>query len=216
LLVCLVLWWISGTTDGDRILEWNEMNRTGVVNDMSAPGLAGLPRRSGKKPIIAAVNGITMGGGFEMVANCDMVVASTSAIFALPEAKRGIVPVAGCLPRLTRTLGLQRCTDLALTGRSVDARTLYDWGLVTRLVEAPADVVDAAVKAADEMCANSPDSLIVGRKGIRLSWESGNAEEAVSTLADEWYPRLVGGANFAEGIRAFAEKRSPQWVNSKL
>jgi enoyl-CoA hydratase/carnithine racemase len=216
LLVCLVMWWISGTTDGDRILEWNEMNRTGVVNDMSAPGLAGLPRRSGKKPIIAAVNGITMGGGFEMVANCDMVVASTSAIFALPEAKRGIVPVAGCLPRLTRTLGLQRCTDLALTGRSVDARTLYDWGLVTRLVEAPADVVDAAVRAADEMCANSPDSLIVGRKGIRLSWESGNAEEAVSTLADEWYPRLVGGANFAEGIRAFAEKRSPQWVNSKL
>jgi enoyl-CoA hydratase/carnithine racemase len=192
------------------------MNRTGVVNDMSAPGLAGLPRRSGKKPIIAAVNGITMGGGFEMVANCDLVVASTSAIFALPEAKRGIVPVAGCLPRLTRTLGLQRCTDLALTGRSVDARTLYDWGLVTRLVEAPADVVEAAIKVADEMCVNSPDSLIVGRRGIRLSWESGNAEEAVSTLADEWYPRLVGGANFAEGIRAFSEKRSPQWVNSKL
>jgi enoyl-CoA hydratase/carnithine racemase len=192
------------------------MNRTGKVNDMSAPGLAGLPRRSGKKPIIAAVNGITMGGGFEMVANCDLVVASTSAIFALPEAKRGIVPVAGCLPRLTRTLGLQRCTDLALTGRSVDARTLYDWGLVTRLVEAPADVVEAAVKVADEMCANSPDSLIVGRKGIRLSWENGNAEEAVSILADEWYPRLVGGTNFAEGIKAFAEKRSPQWVNSKL
>jgi enoyl-CoA hydratase/carnithine racemase len=192
------------------------MNRTGVVNDMSAPGLAGLPRRNGKKPIIAAVNGITMGGGFEMVANCDLVVASTSAIFALPEAKRGIVPVAGCLPRLTRTLGLQRCTDLALTGRSVDARTLYDWGLVTRLVEASADVVDAAVKVADEMCANSPDSLIVGRKGIRLSWESGNAEEAVSILADEWYPRLIGGANFAEGIKAFSEKRRPQWVNSKL
>jgi enoyl-CoA hydratase/carnithine racemase len=192
------------------------MNRTGKVNDMSAPGLAGLPRRSGKKPIIAAVNGITMGGGFEMVANCDLVVASTSAIFALPEAKRGIVPVAGCLPRLTRTLGLQRCTDLALTGRSVDARTLYDWGLVTRLVEAPADVVEAAVTGPDEMCANSPDSLIVGRKGIRLSWENGNAEEAVSILADEWYPRLVGGTNFAEGIKAFAEKRSPQWVNSKL
>ena len=79
-----------------------------------------------------------------------------------------------------------------------------------------ADVVEAAVKVADEMCNNSPDSLIVGRKGIRLSWESGNAEEAVSTLAEQWYPRLVEGANFAEGIRAFAEKRSPKWVNSKL
>jgi enoyl-CoA hydratase/carnithine racemase len=203
-------------TDHRSIAEWNEMVANGVVNDMSAPGLAGLPRRNGKKPIIAAVNGITMGGGFEMVANCDLVVASTSAKFALPEAKRGIVPVAGCLPRLTRTIGLQRCTDLALTGRSVDARTMYDWGLVTRLIDAPDDVVDAAVKVADEMCSNSPDALIVARKGIRLSWETGNAEEAVSTLAEQWYPRLVEGANFAEGIRAFAEKRSPKWVNSKL
>jgi enoyl-CoA hydratase/carnithine racemase len=203
-------------TDHRSIAEWNEMVAKGVVNDMSAPGLAGLPRRNGKKPIIAAVNGITMGGGFEMVANCDLVVASTSAKFALPEAKRGIVPVAGCLPRLTRTIGLQRCTDLALTGRSVDARTMYDWGLVTRLIDAPDDVVDAAVKVADEMCSNSPDALIVARKGIRLSWETGNAEEAVSTLAEQWYPRLVEGANFAEGIRAFAEKRSPKWVNSKL
>jgi enoyl-CoA hydratase/carnithine racemase len=203
-------------TNHRSIAEWNEMVANGVKNDMSAPGLAGLPRRNGKKPIIAAVNGITMGGGFEMVANCDLVVASTSAKFALPEAKRGIVPVAGCLPRLTRTIGLQRCTDLALTGRSVDARTMYDWGLVTRLIDAPDDVVDAAVKVADEMCSNSPDALIVARKGIRLSWETGNAEEAVSTLAEQWYPRLVEGANFAEGIRAFAEKRSPKWVNSKL
>lgn len=192
------------------------MNAAGVVNDMSAPGLAGLPRRNGKKPIIAAVNGITMGGGFEMVANCDLVVASSTATFALPEVKRGIVPVAGCLPRLTRTLGLQRCTDLALTGRTVSARTLYDWGLVTRLIEEPTNVVDAVIQVAEEMCSNSPDALFIGRKGIRLSWETGNAEEAVSTLANEWYPRLVEGANFAEGIRAFQEKRSPQWVNSKL
>lgn len=192
------------------------MNRAGVVNDMSAPGLAGLPRRDGKKPIIAAVNGMTMGGGFEMVANCDIVVASSAATFALPEVKRGIVPVAGCLPRLTRTLGLQRCTDLALTGRSVSATTLYDWGLVTRLIDSSADVVDAAVQVAEEMCRNSPDALIVARRGIRMSWETGNAEEAVSSLAEHWYPRLVEGANFAEGIKAFSEKRSPQWVNSKL
>jgi enoyl-CoA hydratase/carnithine racemase len=203
-------------TDHRSIAEWNEMVANGVVNDMSAPGLAGLPRRNGKKPIIAAINGITMGGGFEMVANCDLVVASISAKFALPEAKRGIVPVAGCLPRLTRTIGLQRCTDLALTGRSVDARTMYDWGLITRLIDAPDDVVGAAVKVADEMCNNSPDALIVARRGIRLSWETGNAEEAVSTLAEQWYPRLVEGANFAEGIRAFAEKRSPKWIDSKL
>jgi Enoyl-CoA hydratase/carnithine racemase len=137
------------------------MNKAGVVNDMSAPGLAGLPRRTGKKPIIAAVNGICMGGGFEMVANCDLILASSSAIFSLPEVKRGIVPVAGCLPRLTRTIGLQRTMDLVLTGRSVSATTLHDWGLISQVVDSPADVVRAAVEVAEVMCKNSPDSLML-------------------------------------------------------
>ncbi|TIA20216.1 ClpP/crotonase [Aureobasidium pullulans] len=201
---------------GADLGEWNEMNRRGIVNDMSAPGLAGLPRRAGKKPIIAAVNGITMGGGFEMVANCDLVVAVSTAIFSLPEVKRGIVPVAGCLPRLTRTLGLQRTTDLVLTGRNITAKTLYDWGLVTELVDRPEEVVQAAIKTAQLICKNSPDAVVVGRLGIRLSWEAGSVEDTVTTLANEWYPRLVQGENFKEGIRAFAEKRSPVWASSKL
>ncbi|KAF7193605.1 Mevalonyl-coenzyme A hydratase sidH [Pseudocercospora fuligena] len=201
---------------GADLQEWNAMNKAGVVNDMSAPGLAGLPRRSGKKPIIAAVNGITMGGGFEMVANCDLIVAASSAVFALPEVKRGIVPVAGCLPRLTRTLGLQRTTELTLTGRSVSAQTLHDWGLVNEVVASADNVVEAATKLASEICQNSPDAVIVGREGIRLSWESGSVEEAVETLANQWYPRLMKGANFREGIEAFVEKRPVRWVNSKL
>lgn len=192
------------------------MNKAGVVNDMAAPGLAGLPRRDGKKPIIAAVNGLCMGGGFEMAANCDLVIASSSAIFSLPEVKRGIVPVAGCLPRLCRTIGLQRTTDIVLTGRNVSAKTLYDWGLVTQVVDDAADVTHAALQVAQEMCRNSPDALIVARRGIRLSWEASSVDKAVSTLANEWYPRLVGGPNFAEGIQAFVDKRLPQWTNSKL
>jgi mevalonyl-CoA hydratase len=192
------------------------MNKAGMVNDMAAPGLAGLPRRSGKKPIIAAVNGICMGGGFEMIANCDMVIACSAAVFSLPEVKRGIVPVAGCLPRLTRTLGLQRTTDLVLTGRSVSAATLHDWGLVSQVVESPADVVDAAISVAQEMCGNSPDALIVSRRAIRMSWEQANVEDAVSAAAQDWYPLLMRGSNFAEGIQAFVEKRAPRWVESKL
>ncbi|KAL2152853.1 hypothetical protein VTH82DRAFT_4008 [Thermothelomyces myriococcoides] len=206
---------------GADLHEWNEMNKAGVVNDMAAPGLAGLPRRDGKKPIIAAVNGICMGGGFEMVANCDVVVAASSAVFSLPEVKRGIVPVAGCLPRLARTLGLQRTMDLVLTGRTVDAKTLYQWGLVTRVVDAAGGdgdkvVVSAALEVAQAMCRNSPDALIVGRTGVRMAWEEGSVEKAVSALEQEWYPRLVQGANFREGIQAFVEKRNPEWRNSKL
>lgn len=194
------------------------MNKNGVVNSMDAPGLAGLPRRSGKKPIIAAVNGICMGGGFEMVTNCDLIIASSTAIFSLPEAKRGIVPVAGCLPRLTSTIGLQRTTDLVLTGRNVSAQELHEWGLVNRVVESGkgADVVQVAVQVALDMCRNSPDALIVGRRGVRLSWESRSVEDAVTTLADQWYPRLIQGPNFAEGIQAFVEKRPPRWKDSKL
>lgn len=191
------------------------MNEAGVVNDMAAPGLGGLPRRDGKKPIIAAVNGICMGGGFEMVANCDMVIACVSAVFGLPEAKRGIVPVAGCLPRLARTMGLQRTMDLVLTGRNVDAETLLQWGLVSRVVDTE-DVARVAVEVAQSMCRNSPDALIIGRLGVRMSWEDGSVEGAVSRLADQWYPRLMAGQNFAEGVRAFVEKRSPRWANSKL
>ena len=193
------------------------MHRSGTINSMAAPGLAGLPRRSGKKPIIAAVNGICMGGGLEMVANCDIAVASSSAVFALPEARRGIVPVAGCLPRLARTIGLQRTMDLALTGRSVDAQTLADWGLLSRVVGAgEGDVVGVAVRIARDMCENSPDALIVGRLGVRMAWEEGSVERAVSALAETWYPRLMDAPNFAEGIQAFVEKRPPKWLNSRL
>lgn len=192
------------------------MNKAGVVNDMSAPGLAGLPRRGGKKPIIAAVNGICMGGGFEMIVNCDLVIACASAVFSLPEVKRGIVPVAGCLPRLTRIIGLQRTTDLVLTGRNVSASTLHDWGLITQLTDSAADVARVAIETAQLMCSNSPDALIVARRGIRLGWEAGSVEDAVATLADESYPKLMRGHNFAEGIQAFVEKRPPRWTNSKL
>lgn len=151
-----------------------------------------------------------------MVANCDVVVASPGAVFSLPEVKRGIVAVAGALPRLTRTIGLQRTMDLALTGRSISAATLESWGLVSRLAGPGEDVVKTAIGVAQEMCSNSPDALIVGRRGVRMSWEAGSVEDAVTALADQWYPRLMQGANFAEGIQAFVDKRGPKWVNPKL
>ena len=83
-------------------------------------------------------------------------------------------------------MGLQRTMDLVLTGREVDAKTLCDWGVVTRLVGEGEDVRVEAVKVAEEMCRNSPDALIVGRMGVRMSWEDGSVEGAVETLDREW------------------------------
>lgn len=191
------------------------MNEAGIPNDMSAPGLGGLCRRDGKKPIIAAVNGLCMGGGFEMVANCDIVLASSSAVFSLPEVKRGIAPVAGSLPRLARVLGLQRTMDLALTGRRVTADELRAWGLVSTVVP-DEQLASSALAYAKLISRNSPDSIIVARRGVRMAWEQGNVEAEVDELANSWYPRLMAGENFAEGIRAFVEKREPQWRPSKL
>lgn len=201
------------------------MIAAGTPNPMTAPGLCGLPRRSGKKPIIAAINGLCLGGGFEMIANCDLVVASSAASFSLPEGSRGIVPVAGCLPRLCRTLGLQRTMDLVLTGRRIGARELEAWGVVNRVIDAGAGegqedvngkVVQAAVQLAQQLCANSPDALIIGRLGVRQAWENGSVEGAVTELERDWYPKLMQGPNFAEGVRAFVEKRGTKWVDSKL
>lgn len=205
--------------------EWNQMIAAGTPNPMTAPGLCGLPRRSGKKPVIAAINGLCLGGGFEMIANCDLVVASSTASFALPEGSRGIVPVAGCLPRLARTFGLQRTMDLVLTGRRISAMELERWGVVNRIVDSGKEegqdvvngkVVQAAMNLAQEMCANSPDALIIGRLGVRQAWENGSVEGAVTELEMQWYPKLMAGPNFAEGVRAFVEKRGTKWVDSKL
>lgn len=194
--------------------EWNRLNESGQVSPMDAPGLAGLPRRRGKKPVIAAVNGICMGGGFEMIVNCDLVIAARSAVFALPEVKRGIAAVAGSLPRLARIIGRQRAMELALTGRTVTAGQLEVWGLINRVVET--EPVAAAVELAKEICGNSPDGVIVSKEGIELGWEKASVEDGSSLLIEGWYGRLMAGQNFKEGIRAFAEKRAPQWLPAKL
>ena len=194
------------------------MNARGITNPMTPPGLAGLPRRTGKKPILAAVNGLCLGGGLEMVANCDVVLAASTAVFGLPEVKRGIVPVAGSMPRLARTLGLQRTMEMVLTGRDVSAEELCRWGLVNRVVSPDEEggVVEAVLGMARAMCENSPDALIVGRAGVRMAWEEGAVEDAVGRVEEEWYPRLVGGENFREGIEAWVQRRGVRWVDSKL
>lgn len=152
-----------------------------------------------------------------MLINSDMALASASATIALPEVKRGVVALAGALPRLVRTVGKQRAMEMALTGRTVSAEEAYNWGLINKIVPGGAEeVVKEAVKVAESIAANSPDAVIVSREGVKMGWEGVGADDATRIWMESWYPRLVKGENMAEGVMAFVQKRKPEWKPSKL
>ncbi|KAM0647539.1 hypothetical protein D7B24_005456 [Verticillium nonalfalfae] len=132
---------ITGTgrafSAGADLKDWNnsmDSNADPSKRMGNTPAFTPLSRRLGKKPVIAAVNGLAMGGGCEFVVNCDLVIAAEEAVFGLPEVKRGIAAIGGALPRLIRTIGLQRASEFALTGRNVTAREMEAWGIVNKVV----------------------------------------------------------------------------------
>ena len=154
-------------------------------------------------------------GGCENVVNCDIVLASDTATFGLVEVKRGLAPYSGVLPRLIRTVGLQRASEFALTGRVLPAQTLYEWGLVNKVV--PQDrLLDEAVAWAKEIAEISPDSIICTRAMLREGWTTADVVEATNVSnAREWV-ELQKGENMREGLRAFNEKRKPVWKGPRL
>ncbi|KAF2501252.1 enoyl-CoA hydratase/isomerase [Lophium mytilinum] len=213
---------ITGTgrafSAGADLKEWNSsMDADADPNSRmgNAPAFTPLSRRLGKKPVIAAVNGLAMGGGTEFIVNCDLVVAAEEAYFGLPEVKRGISPIGGALPRLIRTIGLQRASEFALTGRNVTAKEALAWGLVNKVVP-KSELVAEAVKYATAIAVNSPDAIICTRAGIRQGWETAAVEEAVGITMDREFAELQKGENILEGLKAFSEKRSPVWKASRL
>ncbi|KAG0640626.1 ClpP/crotonase-like domain-containing protein [Tuber brumale] len=203
----------------DLKAEWKDAQSSDAGPIIAHPqgGFGGLSRRSGKKPVIAAVDGLALGGGMEILVNMDMVVASASSVLGLPEVKRGVAAFAGVLPRLTMSVGLQRASELALTGRMLSASEAREWGLVNRVVgDEDGEVLVAAVAVAKEIAGNSPDSVIVSRAGLRSAWEGTSMEEATKSVREGVGMGLVTGENIGEGLRAFVEKRQPKWADSKL
>lgn len=213
---------ITGTgrafSAGADLKEWNDsMTDEGGSKSRVGNALAFTPlsRRLGKKPVIAAVNGLAMGAGCEFVVNCDLVIAAEDAFFGLPEVKRGVAAIGGALPRLIRTIGLQRASEMALTGRNVTAQEMLQWGIVNKVVSKE-EAVDVAVRYAEMIAKNSPDAIICTRAGLRQGWETASVESAVQqTLEKEW-TELQNGENILEGLSAFAEKREPRWKKSRL
>jgi len=178
-------------------------------------GFAGLTRRTGKKPIIAAVNGHAHGGGFEIALNSDLVIASPNANFRLPDVLRGTAALEGAFPRIVRNFGLQRAMLLALTGYVLSAKEAKEWGFVLKVVEG-GKLVEEALNLARLVASMSPDSVVVSRSGVREGWEGESVEEAVRKTAEVYAEKLMSGENLKEGLRAFRERREPKWVPSKL
>ena len=171
-------------------------------------GLGGLTQAPPRKPLIAAVEGWALAGGFEMVLACDLVVASREAKFGIPEVKRSLVAGAGGLLRLPRRLPYHVAMELALTGDPVTAQVAHEHGLVNRLVE-PGAALDGALELAAAVAANGPLALAATKEILRrsLDWTE---EEGWKRQADIMGP-VFSSEDAREGAAAFAEKRPPRW-----
>jgi len=171
-------------------------------------GFAGFTHRDFPKPVIAAVNGPAVAGGFEIVLACDIVVAADEAVFGIPEVKRGLFAAAGGLIRLPKRVALPLAMELALTGDTIDAQRAYTVGLANRVV--PRDrVVDEAVAIADRIAGHPQLAVLNARRMVReaLDLPEADAWKRSNELAIEVFRR----PDAIEGATAFSEKRDPNW-----
>lgn len=176
--------------------------------DTERGGEYGLIRRRRAKPLIAAVEGVALGGGMEMVLACDLVAASTTARFGLPEPGVGVVATCAGLFRAPRALPLNVARELLLTGEPIDADRAHAVGFVNVLTE-PGGALDAAVALAERICANAPGSV---RATLAAIDEVVAADDARGWGATERALAAVEGtADQREGIAAFLEGRAPSW-----
>jgi enoyl-CoA hydratase len=171
-------------------------------------GFGGITRRPPAKPVIAAVEGYALAGGFEIVLSCDLVVASEEAMFGLPEASRGLVAGAGGLFRLPRRIPYHLAMEIALTGARVPAQRLNAAGLINRLVPAGEALGQARALAA-ELGRNAPLSLAATKRIVAESadWPLSESFDRQDDIARP----VFTSADAMEGAVAFAEKRQPVW-----
>jgi enoyl-CoA hydratase/carnithine racemase len=173
-------------------------------------GFGGLTSRFDlAKPVIAAVNGVAMGGGFEIALACDLIIASDKATFALPEPKVGLAALAGGLNRLPRQIGPKRALGMILTGRHVPAEEGVTLGFVNEVV-AHDELMASAQRWAEQICACAPLSIRASKDVVYRSLSCGSLQESMETSYDS-VRAMAKSEDFIEGPRAFAEKRPPNW-----
>jgi enoyl-CoA hydratase/carnithine racemase len=209
------LWVAIITGAGDKAFSaGNDLKYQAMGGKMWTPatGFAGLTSRFDlDKPVIAAVNGLAMGGGFEIALACDIIVAADTAVFALPEPRVGLAALAGGLHRLPRQIGEKQAMGMILTGRRVGAEEGLRLGFVNQVVPV-GDVMAAARGWAGQMLECSPMSIRASKEAVQRGLAEPTLEAALRGQSK--YPAVQAmfkSADFVEGPLAFAQKRKPDW-----
>jgi len=181
---------------------------SGESPNIEGRGFAGLTEKPPKKPLIAAVEGYALAGGFELAISCDLVVAADNAKFGIPEVKRGLAAAAGGLMKLPKQIPSRLAMELALTGDFISSQRAYDIGLINEVV-APGTALDAAKALATKIAANGPLAVAVSKQVVLESgdWSSDEMWKKQGALV---LP-VFTSKDAIEGATAFAEKRAPNW-----
>jgi enoyl-CoA hydratase/carnithine racemase len=179
-----------------------------IMKDVKG-GFAGITRRFDCfKPFIAAVNGLALGGGFEIALACDIIIASENASFGLPEPRVGLIPGAGGVHRLPRQIPFHAAMNMILTSKRITAQEALQLGIVSEVVPLP-ELMPAAMRCAEEILKAAPLCIRACKEAV-LKGMNVSIEEAMATT----YPgqeAMYRSEDFIEGPKAFAEKRPPQW-----
>ena len=171
-------------------------------------GFAGIVQRSADKPLIAAIEGFAVAGGFEVALACDLIVAARDARIGIPEVKRSLVAAGGALIRLPKRIPYHVAMEMALTGDPIGAERAHELGIVNRLAE-PGNAVEVALELAAEIARNGPLALDASKRIVAntLDWSEDEAWQKQGELAGP----VFGSEDAREGAIAFAEKRDPVW-----
>lgn len=204
-------WDLKEVAAGDELSGADEI-------DLGPGGIGGLTEYwSLRKPVIAAINGHAVGGGFELALAADILIAAEHAEFFLPEMQRGFLPDGGAVQRLARRVPYNVAIDLMLTGRRMSAAEAKHWGLVRDVV--PADRLMAHTRALAEEMASCAPLPLQALKEVMATITPLSIEEAFAKTRLGWkgragmpiFERMMRSEDYAEGPRAFAEKRKPVW-----
>ncbi len=200
--------WCGILTGSDTVFSAGADLATGPGEPTERGGIVGIINRHRTKPLIAAVEGMALGGGLELVLCCDMVVASSSAVFGLPEVKRGLMPDFGGAFRISRYLPTNIARELLLTGDSISADRADRLGFVNQITE-PGQALSGALALAERITVNAPLAV---REALAIFNAEVNGKESSSwDRSHAAHERLLKTDDVKEGIGAFFEKRPPNW-----